>query len=384
MGGSIGRDQRQQVMRPRLLIIGPTPPPFHGVAVAIRLLLDSAIAERFSLRHLDLADRRGIQHVNKPDVHDVWLFVKQWVGLLQLLLTGRPCITYLVLSQTTIGFMRDTLLLLPAWMLGSRLVLHLHGGYLGEWYAHRSFAMQWLVRTVLRRATRVIVLGETFRHIFTGILPGHKIAVVPNGIEMGSPAPAARHSCGKEAFTVLHLGTLSHLKGTLILLRAIPLVLARQQHVKFTLAGPWSYPEDQAWAEDFIQHHNLSGHVSLPGQIERSEKDTLFAGADLFVFPGVQQEGQPLVALEAMAAGLPVVFTNRGCLRETIVDGEAGIEIPIDDPNALADAIIWFFHHPDEREAMGRRGHERVRTHFTKAHHISKMIQVFTEADKAA
>ena len=57
-----------------VLLIGPTPPPFHGVAVAIQTLLQSCIVEQFRVCHLDLADRRGIQHVNKPDLHDVVLF----------------------------------------------------------------------------------------------------------------------------------------------------------------------------------------------------------------------------------------------------------------------------------------------------------------------
>ena len=64
--------------RSSLLIIGPTPPPYHGVAMAIRTLLDSKLKESFTLSHLELADRRGIGHVNKPDLHDVVLFFRQW------------------------------------------------------------------------------------------------------------------------------------------------------------------------------------------------------------------------------------------------------------------------------------------------------------------
>jgi hypothetical protein len=60
-------------MKLPLLIVGPTPPPFHGVSMSMHLLLQSELGERFRISHVDLADRRGIQHVDKPDVHDVML-----------------------------------------------------------------------------------------------------------------------------------------------------------------------------------------------------------------------------------------------------------------------------------------------------------------------
>ena len=68
-----------------VLLIGPTPPPFHGVAVAVQTLVQSRLVEQFHVSHLDLADRRGIQHVNNPDFHDVVLFLRQWMRLVGML-----------------------------------------------------------------------------------------------------------------------------------------------------------------------------------------------------------------------------------------------------------------------------------------------------------
>src|SRR5215207_1348336 len=96
------------IEKPKLLIIGPTPPPYHGVAVAIQSLLRSSLSEKYDVIHLELADRRGIQHVNKPDFHDVLLFITQWFRLLGLLIRRRPHVVYIVLSQTTVGFLRDS------------------------------------------------------------------------------------------------------------------------------------------------------------------------------------------------------------------------------------------------------------------------------------
>ena len=163
-------------------------------------------------------------------------------------------------------------------------------------------------------------------------------------------------------------------------MEAIPMVVRRRKDVEFVFAGPWSHAEDKQWAEKFIAQHDITEHVRFSGQVDGNEKRSLFDSADLFVFPGVQQEGQPLVVIEAMAAGLPVIFTDRGCLRDTVVNGETGLEAPINDPHQLADRILWLLDHSDDMGAMGRRARQRYEAFYTKQHHIENMIEVFASS----
>ena len=360
-----------------ILIIGPTPPPFHGVAVAIQTLLQSDLVKRFRVIHLDLADRRGIQHVNKPDLHDVILFIRQWLKLVRMLIGTCPAVSYLVLSQSTIGFLRDSFLIWPAYLRGSHVVLHLHGGNFREWFLGRSWLMKTYVKAVLRRVTRAIVLGESLKHQFEGLINDKRIAVVPNGIDWSSANVSHNVPRSGPRFRILHLSTLSHLKGALVLLQAVPFVVHQRKNAEFIFAGPWSHPEDEQWANSFMREQKLETYVSFSGQVDGAQKRTLFDSADIFVFPGVQQEGQPLVVLEAMAAGLPVIFTNRGCLRDTVLDQVAGLEVPIGDPRQLADRILWLLDHPEAIKEMGARARKRYETLYTKERHIERMIDVF-------
>jgi glycosyltransferase involved in cell wall biosynthesis len=158
------------------------------------------------------------------------------------------------------------------------------------------------------------------------------------------------------------------------------LILNRRKDVEFVFAGPWSHTEDKQWAERFIAQQGITEHIRFTGQVDGHEKRTLFDSADIFVFPGVQQEGQPLVVIEAMAAGLPVIFTDRGCLRDTVVNGETGLEAPINDAHQLAERILWLLNLPDEMKAMGRRGRQRYEALYTKKHHIENMLEVFVSA----
>jgi glycosyltransferase involved in cell wall biosynthesis len=364
------------IEKPKLLIIGPTPPPYHGVAVAIQALLRSPLSENFDVSHLELGDRRGIQHVNKPDLHDVLLFINQWCRLLGLLIRHRPCMVYLVISQTTIGFLRDSFLLWPAYFLGSRVIIHLHGGNLREWFLGRNWFLQAYVRCLLCRVHRVIVLGVSLQELFQGLVEKSKISVVSNGIEWRT-AKSKSEPNSIPRYRILHLSTLSHLKGALVLLSAVPLVIRHRQDVEFIFAGPWSHFEDQQEAEAFIARENLSKYVTFTGQVEGETKYALLESADVFAFPGVQQEGQPLVVLEAMAAGLPVIFTNRGCLQDTVIDGETGLEVPIKDPRRLADRILWLLDHPENMQTMGTRARLRYEACYTKTRHVTNMIEVF-------
>jgi glycosyltransferase involved in cell wall biosynthesis len=363
----------------RLLLTGPTPPPYHGVAVAIQQLLASRLMEEFDVTHLELADRRGIAHVNKPDLHDVLLFIRQWFRLWRFLLTHRPQIVYLVLSQTTIGFIRDSLFIWPSAMLGAKVVTHLHGGALREWYETRWLVVRAYVRLVLGTVSKMIVLGESLRGIFSGLLPDDRVAVIPNGVDVLCDVLSREPQNGSRPWGILHLNTLNRMKGTLVLLAAIPTVLRHRRDVAFVFAGSWSHALHEGIAKWYIAQHRLEPYVTFTGEVTGLKKQELLRSADVFVFPGLQQEGQPLVVLEAMAAGLPIVFTNQGCLRETVINGECGIETYTEDPYDLAQRLCCLLDHPDDQVRFGQNARRRCELFYTKERHIDRMIQTFHE-----
>jgi glycosyltransferase involved in cell wall biosynthesis len=368
--------------KPIVLLIGPTPPPYHGVAVATQVLLDSTLAEEFSLVHLDISDRRGIQHVNQPDLHDVVLFLRQWIRLLALLIRRRPHLVHIPVSQSSVGFVRDSAFIWPVYLAGGRVVLHLHGGNFRAWYEACGAGMKAYVRAVVKRAARMVVLGESLRGLFDGLVSSQRVAVVPNGVEWPETASRECNAARKRRFRVLYVGTLNRQKGALVLLAAVPLVEAVRQDIEFVFAGPWSNTRDQAEADAFVAKRGIADAVSFIGLVAGDEKRAAFESSDLFVFPGLQQEGQPLVVIEAMAAGLPVLFTDRGCIRETVAD--AGIEVARDNSNDLADRILWLFDHPEQMERMGAVARHRYEQFYAEQKFVERMRGVFTCVAKGA
>jgi glycosyltransferase involved in cell wall biosynthesis len=100
------------------------------------------------------------------------------------------------------------------------------------------------------------------------------------------------------------------------------------------------------------------------------------ASFDLFVLPS-RNEGFPVTIMEAMLAGLPVVTTDVGSVREAVIDGETGLIVPPEDPAALAAAISTLVDDPDRRVAMGRRARAIAVERFTLSATVDRYMAVY-------
>jgi glycosyltransferase involved in cell wall biosynthesis len=364
----------------KILIIAPTPPPYHGVSVATEMLLKSDLSEMYNLLHIDIADRRGIEFVDEPDIQDVFLFFKQFVRAFTILWLELPQITYLAVSQRIVGFIRDSFFILLANLFNCKVVIHLHGGNFQSLYLESNILLRHYIKYVMRRVSHAIVLGNSLIGNFKNLIPTENIKVIPNGIYFINDiqTDSRQLKSDRRNFRILYLGTLNILKGISVLVRSIPIL--REHHNKFelVLAGDWWNKEDEREIKEFIDEYNLSEFVKFTGQVVGFKKYLLYKSADVFVFPGIQQEGQPLVVLEAMAAGLPIIYTNRGCLRETVINGVNGLEIVANDPNDLAEKILWIINHAKERNKMGLKSKERYEALYTSHKQIKNMKDFFS------
>jgi len=365
--------------KPKILLIGPTPPPYHGVSVSMQTLLTSPLAESFRLMHLDISDRREISHVDQPDLHDVFLFIKQFLRSFALILRERPALCYLPISQTRLGFFRDSLFMLPALLSRIPVIVHLHGANFDTMYSGSGLFWRVYMGFILRRVSHFIVLGEMLRPIFNRWASPDKISVVSNGVSLDTdqnkPARVSRNN-GKP-FRVIFLSSLNRQKGLFVLLQAVPLVLKEKTDVEFFIAGPWWGDKTRKEAEEFVRAFGLARNVFFIGRVTGRQKCNFLRTGDVFVFPGVQQEGQPITVLEAMGAGLPVIATDRGCLRETVIDGITGFIVPPGSPEALAKKVIELIHCPALLESMAANALKRVESLYTAERFASRMSEVF-------
>jgi glycosyltransferase involved in cell wall biosynthesis len=221
-----------------------------------------------------------------------------------------------------------------------------------------------LSRIAYRRAARLVTLSEVNRskQLADGA-DRRKTEVVPNGVDPGAWRGAARPASG-ERMRVGFVGRVVPIKDVITLIRACH--LAREEvDLEVWIVGP--VDEDPAYAarcRAMVQSLGLEEHVRFLGPQRVAE---IYPQLDLVLLTSLS-EGQPLVILEAFAAGLPVVATDVGACRELVegaddVDrhhGPSGIVTRVANPAETAAALVRLARHPELRAAMGRAAVARV------------------------
>jgi glycosyltransferase involved in cell wall biosynthesis len=362
----------------RILVVGPTPPPLHGVTVMTAALLDGVVGTRWEAVHVDTSDHRSIDNIGRFDFGNVVLALRHAAQFARMMLRTRPDIVYLPLSFGVAGFARDAIFLMTARVSPAHVVVHAHGGQYQVFYRRMPAAARSLMRLSLSRVQVIIVLAEAQRREFDGWAPrGARVEVVPNGVRDEWPSGAPPRAPRKGG-VVLFLGNLMPQKGFLDVLDAIPVVLRTVPRARFVFAGSPAWDADTAALVDArLREPGVKDATAFAGVVGAAERHRLLETADVLVFPPRWNEGQGLVALEAMSAGLPVVATASGGLVETVRDGKEATVVPKHDPAAIAAAVTRLLQDPVLRARMGAAGRERYEREYTLDHWKSRMVEVF-------
>jgi glycosyltransferase involved in cell wall biosynthesis len=107
-----------------------------------------------------------------------------------------------------------------------------------------------------------------------------------------------------------------------------------------------------------------AARVSLLGELTGRKKSEQYGWANVFAFPATGQEGQPLVLLEALGAGIPVVATSQTGIDDTVADGHEGLLIQRGDAPALAVALTRLSHEPELRRRLAAGACERYESSY--------------------
>jgi glycosyltransferase involved in cell wall biosynthesis len=365
--------------RNRIILTGGVPPPYHGANIYFQWLLDSKITQEFEVVHLDTSDHRNLDNLGTLDVVNVYLAIKNLLQLMRYCFSEKPALGYLPISANNLGFFRDGLFIIVLGLLSdAKVVIHLHAGeYFRTFAENTNRFMRWFITITLKRVDTAIVLGNRLKRIFDGLVS--HVEVVPNGIPC---APLVHTSGAKkkgEELRVGYLGNLIKSKGVLDLLVAARAVIRKYPKARFRFAGAWwqQEPETKEQALRFIHENGLDGSVEFAGVVLNGDKEDFLTESDIFVFPS-WYEGLPLVILEAMTKGCPVISTRDvGAIPEVVVDGVTGILVEKQNPQQLSQAIIKLIENPELRESMAKAGRRRFEEYYTLDHNVNRVIQVF-------
>jgi glycosyltransferase involved in cell wall biosynthesis len=260
---------------------------------------------------------------------------------------------------------------------GCRTVItsRLNSGY---WYTRR---LVWIFRILNRYSTHILTNSANAKELTSSVerLSPDKITVYYPGVDLqrfqsGNPSRVASLGIPPEALVVGIVANFRAVKDLPLFLRSAALISSAVEAAAFLLVGQ---------GELKPQLQQLAAELGIAGRVFFSSPDG--AVPDYLSRMSVaclssESEGLPNAILEYMAAGLPIVATDVGGVRELVHDGSSGYLVRTRTPEAFAEPIIELLRDPGLRGAMGRRGLERARADFDASGTVMRLQQFYIDA----
>jgi glycosyltransferase involved in cell wall biosynthesis len=261
------------------------------------------------------------------------------------------------------------------------LVHTYHGHVLSGYFTPtRERAYRAVERTLAYATDRLIAVSDQVRDdiVRLHVAPAEKVVVIPYGFDLDrrvhrdrSIRERMRADAGASdtAFVIGWAGRLTAVKRPLDLVSAAAGVAGSV----LVLAGDGELRAD---LEALVDELGMRGRVRLLGYV--ADMGSWYAAFDAFLLTSAN-EGAPVVAIEAQAAGVPVVATDAGGTRTVVDDGETGFVVKVGDIDALVDRLLRLRDDVELRTRLGATGAERMRTRFSIERMVDDIDRVYKE-----
>lgn len=354
----------------RILLVSKLPPPYFGTTIWTQILLNSVLKSKFRLTHFNNNTHKNFNSLGKPNIikalHNILLYFKFAVSLVK----SKPDLVFIPISQTTAGFLKDSIYVIISRIFGKKILLILHGGDFKNWMNHSPWLIRFYTGSILMQTKGIVVLGNNLKKLFIGFFDDDRIFIIPNGGNYRFPTRASG-----DLTRLLFLANLIPSKGIFDVLDSLILLNKNHSNIIFDIAGVWFEEDIKSRCLEIVEKNDLP--VIFHGQVTGDAKGQLFSDSDIFIFPPIAPEGHPYVIVEAMAAGLPIISTDQGAIIESVKDGVNGFIVEPCRPDQIAEKIQYLLEHPEIRSYMARESRRLYEENFTEEKMIGKLTHAF-------
>ena len=206
-----------------------------------------------------------------------------------------------------------------------------------------------------------------------------KIVVHRMGIDTGKFCYLPRKPGKDGKVRLLTVARLIEKKGVQYAVQAVANVLNRYSNIEYNIVGDGPAKNT---LEGLIEELNVGNNVKLLGWRHQEEIIELMKHTDVFIAPSVvggdgDEEGIPVVLMEALAQGMPVLSTQHSGIPELVQDGESGFLVPERNVEALADKLEFLIKHPEIWSEMGRKGRKHVERYFDIDKLNNRLVELY-------
>ena len=191
----------------------------------------------------------------------------------------------------------------------------------------------------------------------------NKIVVHRMGIDAEKLKPNHLDRKGKKYLRVVSVGRFVEKKGFYFSIKAVAGAVAESEKILYDIIGDGELRQDY---EKLIQNLDADDYVKIHGWKDSEEVIEYMKDADVLMAPSItskqgDQEGIPVVIMEAMACGLAVISTKHSGIPELVKNGKSGFLVDEGDIEGLKDCLIYFSQHYEKIDEMGRAGRKIVK-----------------------
>lgn len=352
-----------------VLMIGTDYSTKGGVSTVVNTYREAGLFERWPISYI-------ASHCDGSKTQKLAAFGMALVHFYARLCRGEVGILH-VHSASNASFWRKCVFLSGAFLARRPVVFHLHGGGFPDFFFKLDPLRKWVVRLVLARVSRVIALSEGWRETIRQISPRARVLVIPNPVETWKDRVSLADVGA--ALRITFLGRVVREKGVYDLLTAFKGVAEEFPSAELVIGGEGELGQLSATAREL----GIANRVTCLGWVDTHDKRRLLTSSATVVLPS-HVEGLPMVLLEAMAAGLPVIATRVGAIPEIIRSGEEGILVDPGDVLGIVEALRRILRDVSLRERLGRNAQRSVRERFAADQVITQIEAVYRDLSRAS
>lgn len=260
----------------------------------------------------------------------------------------------------------ESLLLGPLRVAGCETIYTMHGPFeteLYSWFRNPArFFPRFFSRQSLRFASHVVCVSETVGEIARKTLPAARVRVIANWVQ--PPLTFRQNFSVSERPRLLFVGRLEEYKGVQFILRAIEQV----GDVSLTIVGEGPYR---------AQLEREAGQMDVHFAGFQADPSRFYRDSTVFINPSLGPEGLPLVSLEAMAYGLPCIFSDLPVHREISGGGKAAALFARGDSESLAQQLLLLLEDEGQRQRYGVAARQLVEQNYSRSVAGQQYIQAF-------
>jgi glycosyltransferase involved in cell wall biosynthesis len=360
-----------------ILFILHLPPPIHGAAMVGQYIKNgSVVNETFDTDFINLAISDQLGQIGKYQIGKFYRLMKLMSEFLSMLFKKKHDLYYITLTAKGSGFYKDFAIVLILKMFRKKIIYHFHNK--GILTLQDNIYNNFLYR-FLFKDTQSILLSEKLYYDLEKYVNIEDVYFCPNGLPKSDLTVATKAEVPARV-RILFLSNMMIEKGILVLLEACKILKEKGVEFICDFVGPWTDITEKDF-NTIVTNSNLTGYVFAHGQQYNEKKEVFFDSTDIFVLPTYyNNECFPLVILEAMKHGLPVISTFEGAISEMIVNEKTGFVGPQHDSKFLAEKLESLIKMPEMRLKMGEAARKRFDDFYTIDTFEQNIVEILKES----